>query len=91
MENTLKLHALSLDKLIALLKQAGSRTISEETLSNDLENGAPQNPDGTFNFVHYAAWLAKQNGGESDYGLYVLPVTFANFSIASAMMSALFV
>ena len=59
MEDSLKLTALSREKLILLLKQAGSRTISEESLSSDVEAGAPQNPDGTFNLIQYAAWLAK--------------------------------
>jgi hypothetical protein len=36
--------------------------VSEEALRADLEAGAPTNPDGTINLVHYAAWLAKEMG-----------------------------
>ena len=34
--------------------------ISEDTLREDLAAGAPANPDGTVNLVHYAAWLNKE-------------------------------
>lgn len=60
MDNSLKLTALQPDMLVRLLKQAGCRTISEETLAADIEAGAPVNPDGTFNLVNCAAWLAKE-------------------------------
>lgn len=63
MDNSLKLTALHPDMLIRLLKQAGCRTITEETLAADIESGMPVNPDGTFNLVNCAAWLAKE---ESD-------------------------
>lgn len=63
MDNSPKLTALKPDHLVRLLKQAGSRTISEETLAADLESGAPRNTDGTINLIEYAAWLAKENGG----------------------------
>ena len=66
MENSLKLTALPREKLILLLKQAGSRTISEEALAADVEAGAPQNLDSTFNLIEYAAWLAKQMGDSHD-------------------------
>lgn len=59
MDNTPKLTALKVEQLVRLLKQAGSRMISEETLNADIENGAPQNDDGTINLIEYAAWLAK--------------------------------
>ena len=31
--------------------------LPEKTLSDHIEEGAPTNPDGTMNLVHYAAWL----------------------------------
>ena len=31
--------------------------IPREWVEEDLEAGAPRNPDGTINLVHYAAWL----------------------------------
>jgi hypothetical protein len=60
MDNSLTLTALTPEMLVRLLKQAGARTISEDTLAADVEAGAPQNPDGTFNLIAYAAWLAKE-------------------------------
>jgi hypothetical protein len=44
---------------VKLLKRSGSRTVSEETVKEDVANGAPVNPDGTFNLINYAAYLAK--------------------------------
>jgi hypothetical protein len=32
-------------------------------LEADLAVGAPANPDGTINLVHYAAWLVKEASG----------------------------
>lgn len=60
MDNSLKLTALQPEILIKLLKQAGCRTISEETLAADVEAGMPVNSDGTFNLVNCVAWLAKE-------------------------------
>ena len=62
MNQSLKLTALEPETLVRLLKQAGSRTISAETLAADIEAGAPKNPDGTVNLIHYAAWLARETG-----------------------------
>jgi hypothetical protein len=31
-------------------------------LEADRAAGAPANPDGTVNLVHYAAWLVKESG-----------------------------
>ena len=31
-----------------------------EMIRRDVEDGAPQNPDGTINLVEYAAWLVKE-------------------------------
>lgn len=56
----LRLTALSISDLAKLLKRSGSRTASEETIKADVANGAPTNPDGTFNLIKYAAYLAKE-------------------------------
>lgn len=61
MDNSLKLTVLQPEMLVRLLKQAGSRTISEDTFAADIEAGAPKNPDGTINLINYAAWLAKED------------------------------
>ena len=59
MENSLKLTALQPEMLVNILKRAGSRLISAETLAADFEAGAPRNEDGTVNLIEYAAWLVK--------------------------------
>jgi len=64
MDNSLKLTALPPELLVRLLKQAGSRMISAETLAADFEAGAPKNQDGTVNLIEYAAWLAKGSEDE---------------------------
>lgn len=56
----LKITALSVDDLTKLLKHAGSRTVSEETVRLDIEAGVPVNTDGTINLITYAAWLIKE-------------------------------
>jgi len=63
MDNPLKITALPPETLVRLLKQAGSRTVSVESLAEDIAAGAPKNPDGTINLIEYGAWLAKENGG----------------------------
>ena len=59
MDNSLKLTALQPEMLVNILKRAGSRLISAETLAADFEAGAPKNEDGTVNLIEYAAWLVK--------------------------------
>ena len=45
-----------------LLSAAAKVRVPVEPITADLEAGAPQNPDGTLNLVHYAAWLVKEMG-----------------------------
>jgi hypothetical protein len=52
--------ALSLANAAALLTRAGVRPVTVEMLEADLAAGAPSNPGGTLNLVHYAAWLARE-------------------------------
>ena len=59
MDNSLKLTALQPEMLVNLMKQAGSRQISAETLAADFAAGAPKNEDGTVNLIEYAAWIMK--------------------------------
>lgn len=59
MDNSLKLTALPPEMLVRLLKQAGSRLISAETLAADFAAGAPKNEDGTINLIEFAAWIVK--------------------------------
>lgn len=66
MDNSLKLTALPPEMLARLLKQAGSRLISAETLAADFAAGAPKNEDGTVNLIEYAAWLVKGDDANAD-------------------------
>ena len=66
MDNSLKLTALQPDMLENILRRAGSRTISAESLAADFEAGAPRNEDGTVNLIEYAAWLVKGEDANAD-------------------------
>jgi len=65
MDNSLKLTALQPEMLIKILKQAGSRLITAETLAADFAAGAPKNEDGTVNLIEFTAWMKK---GDPDDG-----------------------
>ena len=66
MDNSLKLTALQPEMLVNILRRAGSRLISAETLAADFEAGAPKNEDGTVNLIEYAAWLVKGEDANAD-------------------------
>lgn len=67
MDNSLKLTALQPEMLVNILRRAGSRLISAETLAADFEAGAPKNEDGTVNLVEFAAWLVKGEDSNADH------------------------
>ena len=50
--------ALAVADAARLLAKAGGEPVTEAMIAADIEAGAPTNPDGTVNLVHYAAWLA---------------------------------
>jgi len=54
-------NALTVADAARLLAKAGR--VTEAALRADLAAGAPTNPDGTINLIHYAAWLVKEAGG----------------------------
>jgi hypothetical protein len=54
--------ALALADAARALTQVGGEPVTEEMLRADADAGAPTNPDGTLNLIHYAAWLAKEMG-----------------------------
>jgi hypothetical protein len=56
----LKPTALSVADAAKVLTKAGGRPVTEAMLREDLDAGAPVNPDGTINLLHYAAWLVKE-------------------------------
>jgi hypothetical protein len=49
-----------------LLSRAGGQRVTEAMLRADIDAGAPTNPDGTVNLVHYAAWLVKEMASRGD-------------------------
>ena len=51
--------ALRLEDLARILSASGPRSVTVEMLQVDLDDGAPRNPDGTMNLIHFAAWLVK--------------------------------
>lgn len=54
------LRALARADLVFLLKQSGSRLASDQALEADQAAGMPTNPDGTFDLLQVAAWLARE-------------------------------
>ena len=56
----LKITALPLADLATLLSRVGGKPVTAEMVQEDVAAGAPQNPDGTMNLVHYAAWLVRE-------------------------------
>ena len=52
--------ALGPDDLARLLSAAAGVAIDADDVRADIDAGAPSNPNGTLNLVHYAAWLVRQ-------------------------------
>ena len=52
--------ALGPDDLARLLSAASGVPVDADDVRADIDAGAPSNPDGTLNLVHYAAWLVRQ-------------------------------
>ena len=58
--------AIAISDAAQLLSKVGRRPISTDQLEADIGDGAPTNPDGTVNLVHYAAWLVKSMSRKGD-------------------------
>jgi len=58
--------AMPVADMARLLSRAGGQRITEARLRADIDAGAPTNPDGTINLVHYAAWLVKEMSSRGD-------------------------
>lgn len=56
----LSLQALSLGNLGKLLTRSGTKPVTSEQLQADVAAGAPTNPDGTLNLIHFSAWLLRE-------------------------------
>ena len=52
--------ALAVADAARLLARASGEAVTEAMIRADIGDGAPTNPDGTVNLVHYAAWLAMR-------------------------------
>ena len=52
--------ALAVADAARLLAKAGGEPVTEAMIRGDIDDGAPTNPNGTVNLVHYAAWLAMK-------------------------------
>ena len=62
----LKVTALSVDDTALLLSKSAGKTVTGDTVRNDIESGAPTNADGTINLVHYAAWMVRELANRGD-------------------------
>ena len=58
--------ALSVEETVKVLNASKSEYVSAEKIQADIKNGAPVNPDGTINLVHYASWLVWEISHERD-------------------------
>lgn len=53
--------ALTVADAARLLTKVGGQTVTNAMLETDLAAGAPANPDGTINLVHFTAWLVRES------------------------------
>lgn len=53
---------LTVEQAAKLLSATAKLRVPAEQIAADLDAGAPRNPDGTINLMHYAAWLVKEMG-----------------------------
>jgi len=52
--------ALSPEDVARILTASGWKPVTVEMIQDDIDDGAPTNPDGTINLVRYAAWLVRE-------------------------------
>ena len=60
--------ALTVVELASLLRHAGAAALTEDMVRQDVASGAPTNPDGTVNLVHFTAWLVREAAGGKGRG-----------------------
>jgi hypothetical protein len=60
MSSSLSPTALELADAAKILSKLFAQPVTEAMLREDIAAGAPTNPDGTLNLVHYAGWLARE-------------------------------
>ena len=61
-ERSLNPLALRVEDLARILSALGPQPVTVQMLRADIDAGAPTNPDGTINLVHYVAWLVREIG-----------------------------
>ena len=52
--------ALRIEDAAKVLSRVGGKPVTMDMLQADIDAGAPTNPEGNINLVHYAAWLVKE-------------------------------
>jgi len=52
--------ALTPEQLARVLRASRARMATEETIRDDIDDGAPTNGDGTLNLVQYVTWLVRE-------------------------------
>lgn len=57
--NSIKITAISQDKLLEVLRKSGVKSITKENIQADIAAGLPVNVDGTINVIEYIAWLVR--------------------------------
>ncbi len=55
-----KPNALSPEQLATILGRISREHITAEMIAQDIDAGAPTNPDGSLNVIHYTAWLVRE-------------------------------
>ena len=58
--------SLRLEDLAQILSAMGPKPVTVAMLQDDIDDGAPVNPDNTFNLVHYLAWILRESTGAGD-------------------------
>jgi hypothetical protein len=56
---SMSLTHLPLGDVARILAKSGAPSLTEDMVREDLEAGAPCNPDGTINLISYTAWLVR--------------------------------
>lgn len=65
-DGRMNLAALTPEELARLLTANGETEVTPERIRGAIADGAPTNPDGTINLVHYTAWLVRELTGRGD-------------------------
>jgi len=66
MPDSLNPNSLTVEAIARMLSRAGNREVMQQAIQDDIKAGAPTNPDGTLNLVHYTAWNVQQYSQRHD-------------------------